>query len=514
MNDNQTPPDKPGNSSGAPGTTASNTSHTGATTISEATTASSQAYTSATGGENALLVTGGESTLTDAEITKTGDESSENSDFYGTNAAVLATGGSLTLDGGSVTTSGAHANGIFAYGSGKIVVKNTTVKTTSNNSGGIMVTGGGTLTAEDLTVTTSGNSSAPIRSDRGSGTMTITGGSFTSSGVGSPAIYSTANISVIEAELTSTASEGVVIEGSNSVSLENVTLTDTNNTLNGNSETYKNIFIYQSMSGDAEAGTGVFSATNSTITTNQGDTFFITNTTADIRLTNNKFINNDTSSALLRAGAGKWGTAGSNGGHVKLTLSQQVAEGDIILDNLSTLSLVLSDSSFYMGTINGSNTASSVNVTIDATSQLILAGDTYLTSLDNADADNMNIYSNGYKLYVAGGEVEVNGSEAPTAPEATVEEKTDADTTGTVVPSSTPKQETDYTPFIVGGAAILVIILAVVAFVSHNKKKNTPSASVAAFPPQDGMTPQASQTPPDFSQFDDSQSSQQRPPMV
>ena len=99
MNNNQTPPDKPGNSSGAPSATASNTSHAGATTISEATTASSQAYTSATGGENALLVTGGESTLTDAEITKTGDESSENSDFYGTNAAVLATGGSLTLDG-------------------------------------------------------------------------------------------------------------------------------------------------------------------------------------------------------------------------------------------------------------------------------------------------------------------------------------------------------------------------------------------------------------------------------
>lgn len=498
-----TPPDKPSGDGGqgGPTTTASNVTHTGATTLSETASTDAQTYASTTGGENALLVTAGEVTLNSPTVTKSGDESSENSDFYGTNAAVLATGGVININGGSVETSGAHANGIFAYGDGKIVVKNTTVKTTSNNSGGIMVTGGGYMEAENVTVTTAGNSSAPIRSDRGGGTMTITGGSFTSSGVGSPAIYSTANINVSGAALTSTSSEGVVIEGSNSVHLENVTLTDTNNSLNGNSETYKNIFIYQSMSGDASEGTGVFSAADSTITTNQGDTFFVTNTTADISLENNRIVNNDASSAFLRAQSGKWGTAGSNGGIVKLTLSNQVAEGDIVLDSVSSMNLVLANQSFYMGVINGADSAKSVSVALDATSQLVLAGNSYVDELTNADATNQNIYGNGYKLYVAGAEVEINGSEAPETPEVKTEEKTVEPETTTGTTETATQNATNYTPYIVGGVAILVIIAGIIAVLVHNKKKNGPSSSVMGAPDTTGMPMDGNH--PDFSAFDD-----------
>lgn len=495
--------------SGAPGGQPSGADvvHTGATVINESTTTTGESYSSATGGENAVLVVSGESTLTTPTVTKSGDESSESSDFYGTNAAVLATDGVLNIDGGTVTTSGAHANGIFAYSLGKIVVKNTTIKTTGNNSGGIMVTGGGSLTAESLTVETSGNSSAPIRSDRGGGTMTITGGSYTSSGVGSPAIYSTADITVSGATLTSNASEGIVIEGSNSVRLENVALTDTNNTLNGNSETYKNIFIYQSMSGDASEGTGIFSATGSTVTTNQGDTFFVTNTTADITLENNRIVNNDASSAFLRAQSGKWGTAGANGGIVKMTLKNQVAEGDIVLDSVSSLNLVLNNQSFYMGIVNGANSAKSVSVSLDATSQLILAGDSYIDELANADSTNQNIFSNGYKLYVAGAEVAVNGSAAPTVPEvttdATKEEATEETTTTT---GASTKQSTNYTPFIVGGAALLVIILGIVVVLLHNKKKKGGPTQGDSVVSSDGTmsTPGApAGGRPDFSAFDD-----------
>ena len=141
-----------------------------------------------------------------------------------------------------------------------------------------MVTGGGTLNATNLTVETQGNSSAAIRSDRGGGTMNVTGGTYTTHGQGSPAIYSTADITVNDAQLISTSSEGVVVEGANSVTLNNTILTDTNNTLNGQSETYKNIFLYQSMSGDASEGTAHFTANNSHIITNQGDTFSISPT--------------------------------------------------------------------------------------------------------------------------------------------------------------------------------------------------------------------------------------------
>lgn len=103
-----------------------------------------------------------------------------------------------------------------------------------------------------------------------------------------------------------TTSEGIVIVGKNSVSLENSTLIDTNNELNGKSTTYKNIFLYQSMSGDASDGVSNFTASNSTITTNKGDTFYITNTSAIINLVNNKITNNDSTGSFLRAQSDAW----------------------------------------------------------------------------------------------------------------------------------------------------------------------------------------------------------------
>ena len=118
-----------------------------------------------------------------------------------------------------------------------------------------MTTGGGIMNATNLTINTAGTSSAAIRSDRGGGTVTVNKGTYTTTGKGSPATYSTADITVKNATLISKASEGAIIEGKNSISLDNVKLTDTNNTLNGQSTTYKNIFIYQSMSGDADTGT-------------------------------------------------------------------------------------------------------------------------------------------------------------------------------------------------------------------------------------------------------------------
>lgn len=316
------PPSKP--SGGAPGSSSSNSniSYSGSTTITTNTNESDKTYTSTNEGENAILVSNGTSTLNNITVNKTGDESSENSDFYGTNASILVYNGStLNIDGGTITTNGSHANGVFAYSNGTINIINASINTTGNNSGGIMVTGGGVLNATNLTVKTTGNSSAAIRSDRGGGTLNVTGGEYETNGIDSPAIYSTADIIVNNAKLVSTSSEGVVVEGKNTVTLNNVELIDTNNTLNGNSETYKNIFLYQSMSGDADTGTSIFSAKDSTITTNKGDTIFVTNTTATINLENNKIVNND--GDFLRIQTGKWGSSGSNGGDVTLNLILQ-----------------------------------------------------------------------------------------------------------------------------------------------------------------------------------------------
>ena len=244
------PPAKPpGESNGAPGgnNSSSNVTYSGATTFSSSTEESNKTYSSTTAEQNALYVSGGTSTINSPTVNKTGSPSShsDNYDFYGTNAAIVVNNGAtLNVKGGTITTDATYGNAVFSYGTGVINISDATINTSSNNSGGVMVTGGGTLTANSCTVKTDGNSSAAIRSDRGGGTLTVNKGTYETNGTGSPVIYSTADIIVNDAKLTSNVSEGVVVEGKNSVTLNNVTMEATNTKLNGNSETYKSIFIY------------------------------------------------------------------------------------------------------------------------------------------------------------------------------------------------------------------------------------------------------------------------------
>ncbi len=100
---------------------------------------------------------------------------------------------------------------------GVVIIKDSIITTTGDGSGGTMTTGGGITNASNLTVTTNGQSSAAIRTDRGGGTVYVDGGTYTSNGLGSPAIYSTAEIHVANAALISNLSEGVCIEGLDSI---------------------------------------------------------------------------------------------------------------------------------------------------------------------------------------------------------------------------------------------------------------------------------------------------------
>ena len=402
----------PGGNGGMSG----NVTYTASKEITEDSTIESGEYSSTTTDENALLVSGDvDVSVSNATITKTGDsEGGDNSNFYGNNSAVLAKdGANLTLKNITVTTDADGANGVFSYGGSAttnnsssdgttITISDSTITTTGDNAGGIMTTGGGTTNANNLTINTSGTSSAAIRSDRGGGTVNVDKGTYTTTGQGSPAVYSTANIKVSNADLIAKASEGIVIEGANTVSIENCDLTDSNTKLNGQSTTYKNIFLYQSMSGDASNGTATFTAKNSKITTNNGDTLYVTNTTATINLENNTIVNNDSTGNFLRAQKDSWGNSGSNGGNVTLKMTNQKAEGNIVIDSISTLNMQMMEGSYYEGTINGANEAKSIELKLDSTSKIKLTGDSYVTSLEDADTTYSNIDFNGYKLYVNG----------------------------------------------------------------------------------------------------------------
>lgn len=376
---------------------------------------SDETYESNTKDENTILVNGDvDVNMNNITVNKSGDsDGGDNTSFYGINSAILAKSGAIVIiKNSTINTNATGANGVFSYGGSSttnnssndgttVTISDSTITTTKDNSGGIMTTGGGIMNAYNLIINTSGISSAAIRTDRGGGKVNVDGGTYTTTGQGSPTIYSTADIIVSNAKLIAKASEGVVIEGKNSVTLNNVTLTDTNNKLNGKSTTYKNIFLYQSMSGDASNGTSSFTSKNSKITTNKGDTFYVTNTTAVINLENNTITNNDKNGAFLRIKKDSWGNSGSNGGNVTLKATNQLINGDIVIDSISTLTMNLKNSNFT-GKINKSNRAKSIDLNIDKDTKIKLTGNSYVTSFTNEDASNSNIDFNGYKLYVKG----------------------------------------------------------------------------------------------------------------
>ena len=263
-----------GNAPGGFGGSGTVTQGTSATTITEDGTYSSTSYSSTGDDENALRVDGATVTLDSVTVDKSAGSSSntEDGDFYGQNAALLATNGAnVTIKNATVNSSAQNGNGIFSYGAGTTVnVSDSTITTTADNSGGIQTTGGGTTNATNLTVNTSGNSAAAIRSDRGGGTVVVDKGTYTSNDYNSPAVYSTADVTVSNATLTSNNSESLVIEGKNSIKLNNCDVSGNMSSTEGSSsdENVHNVMIYQSMSGDAEVGTSEFDMTGGSLTGN------------------------------------------------------------------------------------------------------------------------------------------------------------------------------------------------------------------------------------------------------
>ncbi len=79
----------------------------------------------------------------------------------------------------------------------------------------------------------------------------------------------------------------------------------------------------------------------------------------------------------------------------------QEANGNIVVDSISKLTMNLSNNSSFKGTINNSNEGE-VSLILDKTSSITLTGNTYIKSLTNSDSTNSNINLNGYKLYVDG----------------------------------------------------------------------------------------------------------------
>lgn len=357
--------------------------------------------------ENAALVSNGaEVTFSNDAISRTSSDSQggDNSSFYGVGAAVLATDGTAYVKGSTVTTDSKGGAGLFAYGDGTVYAADTDITTQQDTSGGIHAAGGGKLYAWDLNVETNGESSAAIRSDRGGGTMVVDGGTYTSNGVGSPAVYCTADIAVNNAELTANGSEAVCIEGLNSLRLYNSNLTGNMSDDDQNDTTWT-VILYQSMSGDSEVGNSTFQMDGGTITSKNGGLFYTTNTECTIALKDVDITYNDDSEFFLQCTGNNnqrgWGQSGANGSDCNFTADSQDMKGNVIWDSISDLDFYMTNGSTLEGAfVNDESNAGNggdgyCNVVIDKDSTWTVTGDSTITSLSNAgtitDADGKTV---------------------------------------------------------------------------------------------------------------------------
>ena len=394
-----TAPGSTGNGTAAGGTTDSSSESadlTGATTVDGQTqTIDSQTLSSTNADENTLLVTNsGTATVTNSTLTKSGDTSSaDNSNFTGQNAVLCAqTGSTVKISDSKLTSDSEGSNAIFATGdNAKITADSITINTSGDSSRGLDATYGGTIDASNVSITTTGAHCAPIATDRGGGTVTVNKGILSAAGDGSPCIYSTGDITVSNVTGTATGSQCLCVEGKNSVTITKCDLTGAG--ANG-------VMLYQSTSGDADEGTALLSADSCSLTTtSDGPMFYITNTQAEIDLTNT--VLNFGSGTLISCSGNdtnNWGTAGSNGGTLTVKASAQTLKGDIACDAISSVALALSDSSSLTGAVDSANTGD-CSVTLDSTSSWTLTGDSYVTSLTDSDTSCKNITSNGHTIY-------------------------------------------------------------------------------------------------------------------
>ena len=439
---NQSSSDGTAQDAGGPAPSSGMTNQNAVVTYSEDTAVSGEEYTSTGTDENAILIADGAVTLDQITVDRTSSDSTggDNASFYGTGAAILATGGEADITGAQITTDAKGGAGVFAYGDGVVHISDSTIATAQDTSGGIHAAGGGTLYATNVTATTDGESSAAIRSDRGGGLMVVSGGSYTSNGVGSPAIYCTATIAAEDAELAATGSEAVCIEGLNSLYLYDCDLTGTMRDSQQNDCTW-NVILYQSMSGDSQVGNSTFQMTGGTLTAKNGGMFYTTNTESTFILKDVQIVYAEDSPFFLRCTGNQnqrgWGQTGSNGADCTFTAIGQDMVGNVVWDSISSLDLYVTEGSVLTGAVvqdescAGSGGDGYAALTIDAGSQWVVTGDSVLTSLHNGGSV---VDEDGHTVTIQGtdGTVYVGGDGKYTVTVSAYDEDADLSGAGTV----------------------------------------------------------------------------------
>ncbi len=276
-------------------------------------------------------------------------------------------------------------------GTTEATVKNVKITTHSDKSRGLDATYNGIINAENVIINTDGQSCAALATDRGEGQVhvknsQINTGVSKASGRGSPLIYSTGNVTLENTQGTSYVSQIACIEGKNSIELTDCDLKGYGGGNRQDGDVYVDlggVFIYQSMSGDADVGTSLFTAKNSKLTIPEDSTvyaeapmFHVTNTACVINLDNTE-LGFGSGTFLEVSSQSQWGNTGSNGGTAEVNTDNEKIDGNVIVDSISSLNWTMKNTEFK-GAINSTG-----NTTIDVAdgSTWTLTGDSTVSGL-------------------------------------------------------------------------------------------------------------------------------------
>ena len=350
-------------------------------------------------GESAVQVLGGASLiLTDSIVTAAGRAaSSDHGSHSARHAAVLVTGGStVSVSNSQVTASGVGASGVLSGGAGSLAsFSNVRITTSRADVPAVMATQEGEVVLDYVEVITNSRDSTAIVADRGS-TISLSGSTVRAYGTNSAGMHSSGEITAADSSFAVTAAEAAVLEDGGLIALIDSHLTSSRAGLWG-------VLIYTSAAGAAQQSESVFTMAGGSLsyTAADGPLFYITNTTAVITLSG--VVVAAASGTLLKAAGGSWGQPGSNGGMVFLMADEQALTGDLLADDLSSITAFLSGHSSLTGAINADGSAGTLDLTLDASSSWTVTADSHLTCLTDPEGISgrslTNVVGNGHTVF-------------------------------------------------------------------------------------------------------------------
>lgn len=320
-------------------------------------------------------------------ISTTGETSSPvESRTQGLNAAVLATqGASVTISGGSIVSTGSGATAAQALGpETKIALSGTKIVTSGDGAHGAIAAGGASLSLTEADIEVAAAEAAGVTAEH-EGTVVAVGCGVTTTGPRSPTLNASGSLTAGGGTYKALLAHGAQIRSGGSLSAKNISLT---------ASRLCGVLLYSEYKGADPDGPAKLAFEGGVLTTTEGPAFFVTNTAADLSLSNVSI--SAVSGVLLRAGGSEWGQSGDNGGRASLTARQQLLVGDVLCDAISSVTVELQEKSTLTGKITGAS------LSLDSTSTWTVTGDSLLvdftTAANSSGGTIPNVRGNGHTV--------------------------------------------------------------------------------------------------------------------